>query len=832
MKFLYWSLTLAASLLGGVLPPLTAAPETTTPSSAPLVTGLSDLKQLDQKLIAMADQAAAATVCLISTQGTGSGSGVIVDSDGLILSAAHVVSALAGEIIVLFPDGKRAKAKALGADFDRDAALLRITDPGSYPYVDLADSEPLPNNGWCVALGHPGGFDPLRTPPLRLGRIINYGAFIVTDCTVVSGDSGGPLFDTAGRVIGIHSNIGSSLGENRHVPIKVFRDQWDDLLAGKQTGSRFKQKPGGHQPEASKPPTPSKPTLGLKLGKESPDGITIDEVVKDSPAAKAGLLAGDVVVRLAGRKVTTAKEFAAALTQRKPRPKVMLTYQRNGEIKQLKVPFPAPVHPRTDADKAKAKADGEPPAATEQELNDLIDKCLADAKNGRAEIKLTPEQLAKFGGMEKFQELLKQRVAGKMKAPPNFKVEDRTKPPSPTTDQDKDELFAKLRDRAKTTGGRLQVTPAEVAKLGGMEELKKRLRTTPAAPDDFYLSVLKALKEITAGTPAATHTVCADGKPVALATAITAAGGVLTKNSETTKGKITVTVGDKDYPATVVKRFPEWDLALFHIPTGELHPVTFDASAPAPARGSLLAVPGPGTEPLGIGMVSVNSRPFGQIGFLGIQTDRTATTTGSVTAKVVQKDGPAAKAGFKDGDVITAVNDQPVADPIRFTHTIAKFKPNDRVKFEVTRGEEKLTLEATLGDRPMPKMGKDFLKVNQMSGPLSPKVDGFPLALQHDIPLEPSQCGGPLLDLDGHCLGINVARAGRVSTLAIPAGQVAALLKEAHDDLVAAAAAAPAPSADEVTAEEIAEVTKALEDLQIRLKKLEQRLRPAPVPAP
>jgi len=283
-------------------------------------------------------------------------------------------------------------------------------------------------------------------------------------------------------------------------------------------------------------------------------------------------------------------------------------------------------------------------------------------------------------------------------------------------------------------------------------------------------------------------------------------------------------MGSTDHPATLIKRFPAWDLALYHIPTRGLQPINLNASAPDTVRGSLLAVPGPGTDPLGIGLVSVNTRPLGQIGFLGIETDRTAKADGTVIAKSVIKDGPAEKAGFKAGDVITSINGNPITDTLAFTQAIVRFKPNDLVKFEVQRADERLTLEVKLGERPIQKMGKDFLKVNQMSGPLSPKTDGFPLALQHDIPLEPSQCGGPLLDLEGHCVGINVARAGRVNTLAIPAGKVADLLAEASADL----AAASAKAAPVVTAEDIAEVTKALEKIQLRLKELEKRLEPVP----
>jgi serine protease Do len=823
MKLPYRSLSLVAGLLFAQLAPITAAPEQAPAQSAPLITGLGDLKQLDHKLVALADKTTAATVSLVSTRGGGSGSGVIVSRDGLILSAAHVVAALSGDVIVLFSDGKRATAKALGADFDRDAAMLQITDPGEYPWCEPAAPEPLPVNTWCVAVGHPGGFDPLRTPPLRLGRILAYGNFIVTDSTVVSGDSGGPLFDVEGRVIGIHSNIGMGLGENRHVPIKLFRDKWDDLLAGKRSGDRFNKKPGERKPQPAKTPEAAPPAFGLKLGAEGPAGITIAEVMKDSAAAKAGLKAGDVVVRLAGRKVTSAKEFATALDQPKSRPRVILAYRRDDKILRARLPYPAAAQPKPAAAKA---------TATQDELNALIDKCLAEAKDGKAQLKLTPQQLEKFGGMEEFQKQLKERLASKRAAAAEPKVEDKPTPPAPKSEKELADLFAKLRQRAQANGGRLQISPEDLRNLGGIDEVRKRLRSAPAAPDAFFMSVLAALKTVARDASGATVSVLADGKAVALGTVVTADGGILTKDSETAKGAVSVKAGVHTYPATLVKRFPAWDLALFHIKADGLSPVSFDPAS-SPVRGNLLTVPGPGSEPLGVGLVSVNSRPLGQIGFLGIESDRTAMTRGSVLVKAVTKDGAADKAGIKSGDLITSINGEAVTDPLGFTQSIVRFKPNDLVRFDVRRGEEKLTLEAKLGERPVRKMGREFQKVNEMSGPLSPRIDGFPLALQHDIPLEPSQCGGPLLDLDGRCVGLNVARAGRVNTLAIPAAKLADLLAEARPDLAAATAKAakadkPAKADDPVTAEDIAEVTKALEDVHRRLKQLEKRLEPAP----
>lgn len=824
MKSVFRILPFAVGLAacGLATAPLFAAPDVPRAESAPLIKDLTDLKQLDRQLIAMADPSAAATVSLISSEGRGSGSGVIVDKSGTILSAAHVVAALAGDVIVLFPDGRRAKAKALGADFTRDAAMLQITDPGEYPCVEMAESPPLALNSWCVALGHPGGFDPLRTPPLRLGRMLHSGEFLVTDCTVVGGDSGGPLFDTAGRVIGIHSNIGSNLSENRHVPIKVYRDEWDDLKAGKRSGTRFNQKPGAPATPAPAPATPqsaaaAKPDLGLKLGEESADGVTLQAVAKDSPAAKAGLQAGDVIVRAARKKITTAKEFAEALAKPNRRPNLGLVYRRDGEEKWTRIPVqPAkPTQPaKQDPPTAEPKA-----TAADAELDAFIDKMLDERQGGSMQIKLTPEQLKKFGGMENFQKHLAERLKLRHPEVKEFRMEKRPQPAGPAgadADKSNDKLVQELRERAKANGGRLQVTPDEIKQLGGMEKAGKLLGL-PEIPDDFFKSVMAALKPAAGEAAAHIATVLADGKEVALGTVVSADGDIFTKDSETAKGAVSVRIGGKTYPATLVRRFAEWDLALFHVEAGPLHPVDLKAAGKAPARGSLLTVPSPDGEPLGIGMVSVNSRPLGQIGYLGVQAKSDDKIVGGVIAQVVLKDGPAAKAGLKEGDLILSLNGQPLPNSRSFTESVTKLRVNEMVKIEILRDGSKQVLEAKLGERPTPPMGADFLKMNQMSGPLSPKINGFPLALQHDIPLEPAQCGGPLYDLAGRCIGINVARAGRVNSLAIPTAKIADLLASSRSK-PAAKPVAPASAAD------IERLNRTLEEIQRSLKAIEKRL--------
>ncbi len=229
-------LVVALALLGNFVPPPVRAADPTT---------VATLKRVEAKSREVAARVLPATVGIIN-QGLagegrlGEGSGVVVSEDGLIVTVGHVVAKPGNELTIIFPDGRRATAKALGANFSRDSALAKITDPGKWPHVEMGHSADIKPGTWCMALGHPGGIQQGRTPPIRLGRILNSGKgarFLITDATVISGDSGGPLFDLDGRVIGVHSNIGMNVNQNQDVPIDVYRDQWDDLLAGKAIGT-------------------------------------------------------------------------------------------------------------------------------------------------------------------------------------------------------------------------------------------------------------------------------------------------------------------------------------------------------------------------------------------------------------------------------------------------------------------------------------------------------------------------------------------------------------------------------------------------------------------
>jgi serine protease Do len=303
--------------------PLPAAFSKTNPES------IDDLKAIENHIKEVVKKLLPCTVCI---QARGSGSGVIVSEDGLVLTAGHVSSKPRQPITIITPDGKRHKGITLGGNETIDSGMVKITDPGKWPYVEMGMLADLKKNDWCLTTGHPGGFKSGRSPVVRVGRILDINdkvaaKYIRTDCTLVGGDSGGPLFDMHGRVIGIHSRIGGSITANFHVPVDTYRETWDRLVKGDRWGN------GIGRPVR---PTRGEPYLGFKLN-TSDKNCTISEVVEDSPAAKAGLKAGDVIKKFNGQQATTAAALFEAVRKTKPGDEVTFEIQRGKETMTLKI---------------------------------------------------------------------------------------------------------------------------------------------------------------------------------------------------------------------------------------------------------------------------------------------------------------------------------------------------------------------------------------------------------------------------------------------------------------------------------------------------------------
>ena len=226
-------LTLIASLCGlSALPLLAARPEIND-KKAP--SGRQDLEQIQSLLKQVLPDARKATVCI--ELGQGSGSGVVVSEDGLILTAAHVTGGVGKEFTVRFEDGRSFKAKSLGLNSETDAAIAKIVDKGSYPFVPIEREDRTRLGDWVFSLGHSGGFDEDRGSVVRLGRIVRVAdSTYQSDCNLIGGDSGGPLFDLEGKLIGIHSRVGQRLPENMHVPMREYLSNWDKMMGGEFMG--------------------------------------------------------------------------------------------------------------------------------------------------------------------------------------------------------------------------------------------------------------------------------------------------------------------------------------------------------------------------------------------------------------------------------------------------------------------------------------------------------------------------------------------------------------------------------------------------------------------
>jgi len=177
--------------------------------------------------------------CVVGVQVRASrGSGIIVSEDGYVMTAGHVVEEPGLKVTFTFPDGSEAVGTTLGRYKTADAGLMKIDDEGKWPFVEKGRSADLKPGTWCVAVGHPMGYQEERPPVVRVGRVLKLEEDLIqTDCLLVGGDSGGPLFDLEGKLIGINSRIGNSPTLNFHVPVDVFLDNWDRLV-GSQSWER------------------------------------------------------------------------------------------------------------------------------------------------------------------------------------------------------------------------------------------------------------------------------------------------------------------------------------------------------------------------------------------------------------------------------------------------------------------------------------------------------------------------------------------------------------------------------------------------------------------
>jgi serine protease Do len=297
--------------------------------------------------------------------------------------------------------------------------------------------------------------------------------------------------------------------------------------------------------------------------------------------------------------------------------------------------------------------------------------------------------------------------------------------------------------------------------------------------------VLRAFEPVVAGAAEATVRVLAGEREVALGTIVASDGYVLTKASEL-ESDVTCRLHDgRTFEAQLVGIHRDLDLAMLKIEADDL-PVVVWQSSREPRVGQLLATPGDESLPVAVGVLSVADRSIPQQrAVLGV-----AITEGEAGPEITQvfPESGAEKAGLQAGDIIQAVAGSVISTGRALSDSIERFRPGDRLRLVIRRGDSEQTLEAILGYPGVNPLNRGDLQ-NMMGGDLSLRRGGFPNALQHDSVLEPKDCGGPLVELSGKAIGVNIARAGRTESYAIPAREVLAVLDDLKSGKLAAAGA-------------------------------------------
>jgi serine protease Do len=459
------------------------------------------------------------------------------------------------------------------------------------------------------------------------------------------------------------------------------------------------------------------------------------------------------------------------------------------------------------------RADDKEPEAS---LDELLGDAIEDAVRGLLDDGKKPD------GEESEDERLKKMLEKMLKGGENSLSPDELQ-----------ELFGKnLLERLKKDGGAFKLELEGDSSPERLEQLSRLMRgllgegsngenereTAPILED--YRPVVERARKSTAR-------VMVGKKQIALATVVREDGFLLTKASEV-EGQKNLECEFTDgfrIGGTVADTFPTFDLALLKIDVAGLPVIEWDDRDDLPL-GAFLAASGTDELPLAIGVASVKTRSLSDRnrGFLGVMP---VWAENSIRIDRVTEKSAAAEAGLQEGDIILGIGDERIESVNGFIEKIGNFRPGDVAEIWIRRQDEEKKLPATLRDRAealptIPERGFDAFSM--MGGPLSKNRDGYPSALQTDLTIKPNECGGPLLDLDGRAVGINIARAGRVNSYAIPAAEIRRLVGQLPDGKFALIDTRALEDTLSLAREEAKAAEAALEDARERAERTRKKI--------
>jgi putative serine protease PepD len=259
------------------------------------------------------------------------GSGFVIDDEGRIITNQHVVGE-AETVTVVFQDGEEAEARVVGTDPSTDVALVQLENPGDHDLdpLPLGSSDALEIGDPVVAIGSPFGLQGTLTSgivsaldrELRAPNGFTIDGAIQTDAALNSGNSGGPLLDSQGRVVGINSQIqsenGGNVGIGYAVPIDTAREVVEQLKSGGEVEHAY---------------------LGVSLSEpeSGQDGVVVSDAVEGGPADDAGLQSGDVIVEIDGEEAESVQDVRAAVDAKQPGDELVLEVRRDGDTERVTV---------------------------------------------------------------------------------------------------------------------------------------------------------------------------------------------------------------------------------------------------------------------------------------------------------------------------------------------------------------------------------------------------------------------------------------------------------------------------------------------------------------
>lgn len=314
---------------------------------------------------------------------------------------------------------------------------------------------------------------------------------------------------------------------------------------------------------------------------------------------------------------------------------------------------------------------------------------------------------------------------------------------------------------------------ALVIGLVGTSPLYAQVRSEPLREGELFTGqqMRSVFRDVVSEANKWTVRILSDGKQVAFGTIVDSQGWILTKLSQlrANVAKVTVEFSDgQQFPAQLLNQNQKLDLALLKIDGDARKLEAVSWSSEPPLIGAWMVTPGlPPDSVISIGVLSVPRRQIPRSsshGYLGVGLGQ----DGTPKIRQVFANSAASQAGLKEGDIVVQVDDLTISSAEQLVKALKGYRPGDTLTLKIRRQDEEIPYAVTL----MPQYGEMLSRVgfqNQMGGELSYRRDDFEAVLQHDSVLSPIECGGPVVDLDGRAIGINIARAGRTETYALPA---------------------------------------------------------------